>query len=92
MEYVRHRFIIDDIHFHHFVHQITFFIPQDIGPFDLIRLKAMQYLELFLDRLNLIKAKVGPYDPHGIISKHIIENRNSSYELTKGIFVEFANL
>ena len=37
-------------------------------------------MEAFLKQLNLDKAKVGPYDPHNVISNQILAKKNSQYD------------
>ena len=45
-------------------------------------------MEGFLEQLNLDKDKPMAYDPHSVISKRRIENKNSSYEPTPTSYLE----
>ena len=43
----------------------------------------MQYLDNFLIQFNLKRENALSYEPHGVISKQRIENKNSTYEPTQ---------
>ena len=68
-EYVMHRFLSGELHFIGFKQHRYFQIPKDIGPFQVKYLSAFQYMEGFLEHLNLENAKPTAYDPHNLISK-----------------------
>ena len=88
MGYVRQRFLLDELHLGGFKQHKSFYIPKDVGHFQIKSLSVVQYMEGFLDKLNLEKAEPVAYDPHRVISKQRLENKNSTYEPTSRQYLE----
>ena len=88
MKYVRQRFLSDELQFRGFKQHESLHIPKCVGPFQVKSLSIVQYMEGFLEQLNLEKAKPVAYDPHKVISNMRLENKNSPYDCTMRLDLE----
>ena len=68
MEYTRKGLLLDELHCGSIKQHLSFHIPKDVGPFDIISLNDVYYIEGFLEELSLEKDKAVAYDPYGVIS------------------------
>ena len=68
------------MHFKYFIQHINFLQPKYVGPFQVISLNALQYVEELLSQLNMEKEDKREHDPHKIIYKYRVSNKNSPYE------------
>ena len=82
IEFARKRLLSNEFHFGSVKQHKCFHIPKDVGPLYIISLIVVQYLEVFLEKLNLYKDEAVAYDPHVVIPKQRLESKNSTYEPT----------
>ena len=82
MEFAKKRLLSNELHFGSVKQPNYFHIPKYVGPFYIISLSVVHYLEGFIEKLSLDKDEAVPYDPHVVISKQRLENKNSTYEPT----------
>ena len=80
MEFYRKRLLLNELHFGSVKQPNYFHIPKYVGPFYIISLSVVHYLEGFIQKLSLDKDEVVSHDPHVAISKQRLENKNSTYE------------
>ena len=85
MEFSRQSLLSNEFHFGSVKKHNYFHILKDVGPFYIISLSVVHYLEGFIEKLILEKDEVVAYDPHVVISKQRLENKNSTYEPILGL-------
>ena len=72
----------DELQFEGFKQQKLIQILKDVGPFQIKDLNVFQYIEGFLEKMNLENVEPITYDPHKVISNHILENKYLAYMCT----------
>ena len=67
MEFSRKSLLSNELHLESVKHHKYFHIPKYVGPFYIISLSVVHYLEGFIDKLSLVKEEAVAYDPHVVI-------------------------
>ena len=80
MEFVRKRLLSNEFHFGSVKKHKYFHIPKYVGTLYIRSLSVLHYKKGFLEKLLLDKDEAMAYDPHVVISKQRLENKNSTYE------------
>ena len=82
MEFSRKRLLSNELNFGSVKHHKYFHIPKYVGPLYIRSLSVVHYLDKFIEKLSLDKDEAVAYDPHVVIPKQRLENKNSTYEPT----------